>query len=407
MSKRVTTLTGPCLLIVGVAGLISAPEAWAQTEEPTQHQQRLDELKAEAELDRARADRDEAAAERIQALGLPSYSGETKLEGKAGEMEANMLAMQTVRKAADKIQSDLSTVDCSGRAPQAAGSELHGKPCFLVLAGSEPADFSQIGMIEAEMNALGSLYARALPREASPLDSVSMIFNLGGLVSAATAMAGLLRSETQISAVEVPALSERMLASAVAYRLGDRAVMPSAAVGPANPKWKLFKTFDELARQRESAEASLKKLKAEKNKRKKAENGSKIAALEAANARYDKFYAAVTARDASGVVPIVRAARLQDLMAGNPYVLRVYVDKTGGSLINRKHIGTFFGMDPVRVTGALIASYTATDPGNGRAIRQDVLVCRTTLSRLRPVHDASYAKGKGMPATCEPLPHSG
>jgi hypothetical protein len=88
---------------------------------------------------------------------------------------------------------------------------------------------------------------------------------------------------------------------------------------------------------------------------------------------------------------------MESLLEGKPFILRVHVDKAGGSLVHRTNIGTFLGVDPLRVTGGLIASYDVTDPSSGRVAYTDILVCRTSLSRLRPIHDASW-KGKKLSA---------
>ena len=45
----------------------------------------------------------------------------------------------------------------------------------------------------------------------------------------------------------------------------------------------------------------------------------------------------------------------------------------------------------MKVSGGLIASYTITDPSKGKVLDSDVLTCRTTLSRLRPIQEGDWA----------------
>lgn len=343
---------------------------------------------------RAEADEEPTLAEQIAALNLPSFEGKTTLEGDAaGEMEANMLAMQAMRAAAVQIKRDLSGVDCTKR----RGESGREGPCFLVLAGNEQADFSQIGSIQAEMEAIETLYLRAGVK-AGPgtgFESVKgapfALESLGGAVAIANAIAGLLRSETTISAASVTAIDEPALATEVAGELGALAALPGAAVGPTDRNWPMLRRFDKLAQLRTRADEML---AAERSRKKP--DAAAIKRVEAANARYDRFFETVTDPGTAGVVPILRAARLESLLAANPYILRIHVQKAGGSLINRSNIGTFFGADPLRVTGGLIARYSATDPNSGTVAYKKILVCRTGLSRLGPIHDAAW-KGRAKP----------
>lgn len=98
----------------------------------------------------------------------------------------------------------------------------------------------------------------------------------------------------------------------------------------------------------------------------------------------------MTTPDDKGVVPIVQAARYANLLGDERRVLRVNVDETGGSVVNTKNIATTFGVDPVKVSGGLLVSYTLTDPNMGRVLAGNVLHCRTTLASLRRVQEARW-----------------
>jgi hypothetical protein len=115
--------------------------------------------------------------------------------------------------------------------------------------------------------------------------------------------------------------------------------------------------------------------------------------LTAALARFDAASARITTADASGAVPLAQAMRLEAMSRGNPRVLRVYVDRAGGSLVNRTNLLTTLGMaDPVRVSGGMFASYTLTAPASGRVLSADVITCRTTSTRLSSVQRGVWGK---------------
>jgi hypothetical protein len=95
----------------------------------------------------------------------------------------------------------------------------------------------------------------------------------------------------------------------------------------------------------------------------------------------------VTTPNDQGVVPLLSAARLADLRENDYPILRVHVDKAGGSLVNTKNIATTFGVDPLKVSGAVVASYIMTDPKTGFVTTAGILSCSTTLTSIRKVQD--------------------
>jgi hypothetical protein len=429
MAGIVAARRGIALLLAGSA-FVTAANAEAQDDPNAAVKAQTEKLRAEAELERAKGDRDKAAAERIEALGLPSFRGETKLNQGAGAMEATMLAAHALQVAAVEIGKRAAAKAPTDPAPQPGGNETdlfdlagaldehaaapadaaaepeaQATPSLrpvLVLAGAEAIDFSHVGLIETEMWAIRREFRRLgiPPIAQAPGNQKLFSVPVGTAVAVANAVAGLLRSETEITPVEVAGISERALANAVAGHLGRRAILPAAIVGRIANDAPLLLELNELAELRVQAGDRLKTLaKAPK------QNAKAIQELTKVVGRFDTFFARVTTADEKGVVPIARAARLHAILVEQPSVLRVYVEKAGGSLINTKNITTTFGADPLRVTGGLVASYALTDPADGRVWASDIFVCRTTLSRLRPIHDASWAvrsvpPGNGKKAVC-------
>jgi hypothetical protein len=187
-----------------------------------------------------------------------------------------------------------------------------------------------------------------------------------------------------------------VLTTAVASRLGTRAILPAAAIGPQlaedipeHEDWeqkRLIHMFNRLAEYRDLAEQAKKSIPADPKKQKPADK-KRLAAIDAAIARYDGFFTKVTTADDKGAVPLAQAARLDTMLDDDVSVLRVHVDKAGGSLINSKNIATTFGADPLRVSGGLLVRYTITNPRNGALLAGDVLTCGTALTRVRRVQE--------------------
>jgi hypothetical protein len=345
-------------------------------------QSRTEEIKAQAELERAKAERDRASADRVAALGLPSFEGKTTLGAGVGSMEATMLASHAVHRAAATIATAVKT-------------KAEGRP-IIVLAGDEALDFGRVGAVGAELDSIQAHFTRLTAASSDP-ESGGFI-PVPAMISAVTAAAGLLRSDVDVTALDLQALSNRVLAMAVASKIGTDATLPSAAIGnlpPAEvdpPNWAekdLLQKLNWLVARRAAVEA-VKPSPADPKNPTAAEK-AKIADVTAALTRFDAFFARVTTADDKGIVPIVQAARLNDMWRRDPRILRVYVEKAGGSLIKNTNILTTLALDdPVRITGGLVASYLLTRPATGSVLAADLLSCATTVSRLRPVQSGSW-----------------
>jgi hypothetical protein len=384
-------LHGSAALAAILAATTLAPVSVpAQTDE-------TERVKAQAELERARADRDRAAADRISALNLPNFEGNATLNQGAGAVEATMLTSRAVDRAAAMIVDRLP----------AAGT-------FIVLAGDETLDFGRIGAIDAELNAINVVFEQletTVPHERQPqLDRrLRALPPVSAVIAAATAAAGLLRADTEVTAIDLPAISNRLFAAAVAGRLGTRAILPSAAIGTVEDdatggaEWanmSLLQKLNGLVERRRRMQAERDTIPVPNPK----DPPVRHTELTAAIARFDAFSARVTTADAAGAVPIVQAVRLQSLLRRNPQVLRVYVDRAGGNLISRTNILTTLGFkDPVRVSGGMLASYVLTDPSTGSVAGGDMISCRTVHARLRSVQRGvwrSYGAEEAETAVC-------
>ena len=320
-----------------------------------------DRLRAEAELEKARA-------ERVKALGLPAFEGKTTLNQGGGAIEALILATDAIDAAAREIAESAERVSSPSNV-------------FLILAGDEQVDFGIAAAIRAETKAFARIFDAFGPPGSLPIGAVAE--SVAGPIAAISAIAGLLRTETQITAVDLSAISHRVLATAVAGRLIGKAILPGAATTTLAPG-PLAEEVMGLAARRDRLIAAAPKLPAEAAE-----------SLKASLARFDSFFARITSPDATGRVLLAQAARLEQLLSDMPLMLRIFVEKAGGSLINRTNLWTFFGRDPVRVSGGLVASFTITDPTTGRVLAAEVLNCRTRLASLKRIQSGQPVRGAG------------
>jgi len=313
-------------------------------------------LKAETELEKARA-------EGVKALGLPSFEGKSTLNQNAGAIEALVLATDAIGEAARQIAEDAMR----SRYPVSGTYIRH----FLIMAGDEQLDFDLVAAIRAEIAGFEAIFAAA-PSEHTPLAADA---GLAGPVAAISAIAGLLRSDVQVTAVDhATAITHRVLATAVAGQLRGRAILPHAAVSTLFAESPLIDSWTRLLSRRDTVALAAQNMPAGKGE-----------TPQASLARFDAFMARITTPDAAGRIPLVHAARLELIATRKPLVLRVYVEKAGGSLIQRSNILTFFGADPIRVSGALVYSYAITDPETGLVLAAKVRNRRTTVATLRQI----------------------
>lgn len=330
-----------------------------------------DRLKAEATKITAQADLERL---RISSLGLPSFAGTTKLNANAGDMEAMLLTTPAVRMAGGMI---------AGKAP--AGN-------VLLLTRDDAFDFGLVGSITAEIDGMARQF-EALDIKPSGTTRGPTIKFIPGAVAIISAIAGMVRSETEVTAANVT-VSDQMLLTAVAGTLKIRARLPAAAIGtvdvtddgsnsPLLARLGNLATLDALAHIKRDV------LAASNGGKPSDDDKATISAIDVVRKRYDTFFVRVASADPQGVVPIARAARLELLMKDIGGVMRVHVEKSGGSLTNTKNITTFFGADPIRVSGGLVASYTVTRPADGAVLEAGIVQCRTTMARLRSIQDGT------------------
>lgn len=374
-------------LFMSAAGLLVCTSAYSQSgqsvEGITADKNRIiaekDRITAEKDLLNARADLERA---RVSALGLPSFENKTIVTEGGAKIEALMLAADALGGAAASIADDTRNLGT-----------------FLVLAGDEAFDFARYESLRAEMDMIHRLFDEALGRPAlSPDPKADLAWP--GAVAGLKAVAGLFASETTVAGMDFgTALPSRVLALAVARRLGDRARLPAAIVRtptpvkPAPTAWtgtSIAPDFEALAGEARRAQTDR---AAMPEKLATAAEKDKAAKLDNALARWKAFSDRAGVPDANGVVPVIAASRMEGLASRKDLILRVRVEQAGGSLVNSKNIATTFGLDPIKVSGASIVSYVVTEPTTGEVRGGGLLSCRSTLTSLRRIQTAKWRKG--------------
>lgn len=385
------------LAATSAAMVLSAPvNAQDATPKPTQ----LEMVEAQRDLQEARAELAEAQAKRITALGLPSFEGKTTLSGdKAGAMEAEMLGAAALRFAATRI---------------AASPHLGGRKVIL-LTQSDTTDYSRHVVAKTQLDVL-FLQLAALP--SAPPDGGNRALPLAPIIPLIQAGAGLLRSETTLTGVAATSLDDETILWLTAGKLvggTTQAIIPSANIsGGFGQDGQDFITrfdtligkIDEAKKRLKGLEADLAQAKQNKNQARIDELQPKVDAHKVTIERADAFVTSMTTAGADKLVPLVVAARHIDLMAGSPLVLRLNVNKAGGSLVNTTNLATTFGVDPLKVSGAVLVSYLLSDPGTGKTEAAGLVICQTSLVSIRRVQENRWqpkVKGGTTPLTANEL----
>lgn len=332
-----------------------------------------------AEKDKINAEADLARA-RVTSLGLPSFEGKTTLKDNAGKIEAMMLASDALGGAVKIIRDQLNPEPD----PADTATKKVAAPSYIVLAGDEALDFSLSDSMGLEVRTVTALLETARGQQASVKGDVATG------VAAVSAIAGLLRTETEVSAIDLTtSLPSRLLASAVARHVNG--VIPTALI--LAPFEDVNESADALAKNWNALLASAEHATAaRKAMGEKPTNKAKAAGLDEALARFKLLFDQATTASDKGVAPIVTAIRLDRLSRQNRKVLRVYAEYSGGTFVSSKNLATMLGFDPMKVSGGIIVSYTVTEPRSGLVEHHHIISCRTALTSLRRVQAGRWKR---------------
>ncbi len=320
----------------------------------------------------AQAARDKAQVDR---LGLPSFENKTTLQEGGGAIETAMLSTRALSKAAEII-ADKTKGECVN----------DQSPTIVVLAGNQQLQLNAGRVVTSQLNYFKNQFTPPPPKK---LKFFAEALSLPLAVKAATAIAGLFGNETTVTGVPLPEIDNHLLANAVAGKLERCAILPSAGAGiidlDHDPIAQLLGNVLVL---RNDAAIAVQNSKAKEG----SPEAARIERLKAGVTEFDTFYKQLSKIGEDGQSPLMQAI-LADRIALIPQVklLRVAVDRAGGTISNSKNIRTFFGSDPVRVSGGLVLSYVLVDARTGQVVKGGSLACQTAQVRLRDVQSGRWS----------------
>lgn len=391
-------------------------------------QQETAVLTAQAARDNAAAAVETAKAAKVKAqmdaLGLTPAEGKATIGTNGGVMEAWMLSASTADAAGAWIASDvLATPTPASPPPPQQANDPNAPPPpppprtgspdqhaaaapirpILLLGGDDALVLDTAEDLRTRITTASDALATATPkfcRDQGPATSGSQ---QGGAVPLAAigALAGLLKTDTEISGVDVP-VANRMLVAATGRRLvgsGATVRLPSAAVAPDSDS-PLAAAWGRLLADRDAAKACRPRFAAQGGT---AWIKKTLAALDQQTAVVDAMQAEETKADDKGIMPLARAIHVDTLLRGDPRVLRVSVEKGGGSILKRANVWTALGAPAIGISGGLVVSYTLTEPTTGAFLAGGALVCRTALTNMRDVQAGRVGGAHGRKADCAPL----
>lgn len=414
-------------------------------------QQETAVLNAQAARDNAAAAVETARAAKVKAqtdsLGLSSPEGKATIGTNGGVMEAWMLSASTADAAGAWITADVlaatrqtapaadsgnpnaarppsdgtnpnmppppprsdnpntsptPTQQTQGAEGQQAQAGPAAIPPILLLGGDDALVLDTAEDLRTRVDAASTALQASLPQFCSDQRPATSGSQQGGAFpfAAVGAIAGLLKTDTEISGVEVP-VANRMLVASTGRRLVASNVavrLPSAVVAPDRNS-PLASAWGRLLADRDAAKACRPRFAA---KGKTVWIKKTLAAMDQQFAAIDALEAAQTKPDDKGVIPLARAVHVETLLRGNPWVLRISVEKGGGSILKRSNVWTALGAPAIGISGGLVVSFTLTVPTTGDLLASGALVCRTALTNMGDVQAGRVRGGRGR-ADCAPM----
>ena len=97
-----------------------------------------------------------------------------------------------------------------------------------------------------------------------------------------------------------------------------------------------------------------------------------------------------------------QALRIEAALRTGPNVLRVNIEKAGGSVINTDNIWTRLGVPAVSLTGAVVVGYRLITPATGTSTHGGLIVCHSPRRSMGAIHKGQLPSG--LASNCEPAP---
>ena len=327
---------------------------------------------AEHEADKLKYEKQKAAAEaKFGFLPKSPAEGKTEVETGGGALESEFLVSEALASAARLIADDVTKLSPS------EGS-------VLIVEGAENQGTASLVAFQVESFGLKMASARALRRsndlcQEQPVGITSGAFGAGALFSA---LSDMLKSDVKVSGNETKLTAAQLVRAIIAKepKLFRTGFFDSAGVNENNA---VVKELDCLSRYRDEIANTLAEFDTDEEKKANAAQISRLTAQLAANDALLDRLVKFEKDSPPQLASLYADAENFDKAA---YVLRVWVDKGGGTTITRKNLWTTLGARSIGMTGGAVVSYLLIDKSDGSVRKAGFLKCSTELVSLRRAH---------------------
>jgi hypothetical protein len=314
----------------------------------------------------AQAKVSDAEAALIGAMVGQAIGGKTTLGSNAGEIEGWMVSASLLQSAALVIKNKI----------EPGGG--------VILVGDEAPNLGLPGSIVMQMNRFDLEFSSICK---APAKTDGRMAGAALDTAFAGAISGAPKSETEWSGyINTPsddALTDALLGVLTGSwkRLGD--------IGHAASSSKILSDWEKLRLTRYSKAALCEKTDAGKNVAK----------------RFDDLDSRLTASAEDGGPSILeQAARIETALSGSnpPQILRVHIEKSGGSITNTDNFATRLGWPAVQMTGGLVLRYRLADAVTGAVInnKAGIIVCHSPRKTMGAIHRGKLPAAN--PSNCTP-----
>ena len=95
---------------------------------------------------------------------------------------------------------------------------------------------------------------------------------------------------------------------------------------------------------------------------------------------------------ANGSIKFMAAVRALRMISNSSSILSVSVKKSGGTSVLTKNIGTYIGLNPLKLTGGSIVTFQLTEVSTGKVLAGGTLSCGTSRLTMSRVHKLVKSK---------------
>jgi hypothetical protein len=301
-------------------------------------------------------------------VGLEAAGGKTTLGEKSGEMESFSIASSLLRDAGSKLRSSLKT------------------GTYIVLTDDQTVNLALPKIVSGQVENMQMRLTNAIAltpecKSKKPKTNKNVKINtlddsFGGIASA---VLGAIKTDTSITGIVIDPNTQALINAVTSSTgVGKKAefsaswIIPSERIMPSSgllaEKWARVVNDANIRSTTSCGKAEPLKSVI-----------SSIAAL-------DTSLMAPVEKGAPS--PLEQAVLWDGFALDTAQVLRLRIEKAGGSVVNKSNIWTTLGFNGLSMSGALVVSYRVTDPGTGAVTGSDVLTCRRPAASFQAINSA-------------------